>query len=387
MLNKNWWFLLISVLLFPTVLFAKVDSILVYGHLKTDLKEPQEKLVLSFRDSMGKSYSYTKDIGSGMFEFRIPKQKSILEASLRKASSDPTSSVLHGSLNLFIAQDDIKIEGDIDELDISVVSGGKENNEYNALRQSIAPISQTIAGLYGSVLQKGPADSAASKAVYTQIAILHREETNIQKEFVHTHPESYVSLFLLFRMKNRYTTDDYAQAFEGLTDRYKATRIAKSIYSDIAKESATRKGTKAFDFERTSLEGKAFKPSDLKGRVYLLDFWGSWCAPCRASMPHLKDLYNRYKDKGFEIVGIAQEHGKTLEQSRESWKKAVNELGIQWINVLNNENKEVLDIVKLYRVTGYPTKILVDQHGKIVLRVTASATDDIDVALKKIYGF
>lgn len=387
MINKNRCFLLISVLLFPTVLLAKVDSILVYGHLKTHLKASQEKLVLSFRDSTGKSYSYTKAIGSGMFEFRIPKQKTILEATLRKASSDPTSSVLQGSLNLFIAQDDIKIEGHIDELDISVVSGGKENNEYNALRLSTAPISRTVAGLYRSMLEKRPADTAASKVIYTQIAGLHREETAVQKEFIRTHPDSYVSLFLLYRVKNRYTTDDYAQAFESLTDSYKCTRIAKSIYSNIAKESATRKGTKAFDFERTTLEGQAFRLSDLKGQVYLLDFWGSWCAPCRASMPHLKDLYNRYKDKGFEIVGIAQEHGKTLEQSRTSWKKAVDELGIHWINVLNNENKEGSDIVNLYRVTGYPTKILVDQHGKIVLRVTASATDDIDVALKKIYGF
>lgn len=188
-------------------------------------------------------------------------------------------------------------------------------------------------------------------------------------------------------MKNRYTTDDYAKAFEGLTDRYSSTRMAKTIYSNIEKESVTRKGAKAFDFERTTLSGEAFRLSELKGQVYLLDFWGSWCAPCRASMPHLKDLYNRYKDKGFEIVGIAQEHGKTFEQSSTSWKKAVDELGIHWINVLNNENNEELDIVKLYRVTGYPTKILVDEHGEIILRVTASATDDIDVALKKVYGF
>lgn len=379
---------LLSALLFPVFLWAQGDSIVVHGHIKGDSGERAHKLTLTFKDKTGKSYAQTAAIQGENFAFRVPKQVRVQEATLRLTNADPANSVLQRPLNLFIGMDDIKIEGHLNELDLAIVSGGIENGDYNALRQSTADLTRSVTQLYGPMLEKDPSkDPKESESIYAEIAILHRQEAGLHKEFIRTHPDSYVSLFLLNRMKNRYTSDGYAQAYAALGDGHKKTRIAQAIYSNIQRESLTKKGTEVFAFERTTMEGKPFHIADLKGQVFLLDFWGSWCAPCRASMPHLIDLHNRYKEKGFEIVGIAQEYGKTLEQSQVTWKKAVDELGIHWINVLNNENKETSDIVALYGVTGFPTKILVDEQGKIILRVTASATDDIDVALKKIYGF
>lgn len=385
---STYGFTLLTSLLFPLFLWAQGDSIVVQGSMKIDAQEQAHRLALSFRDHTGKSYAYSATMQSGNFTFRIPKQEVVQEATLRLANADPTNAVLQRPLNLFIGVDNINIEGDLAELDLAVVSGGVENEDYNALRQSTAEIGRSVARLYSPMLEKEqPTDAKESEAIYSQVAVLHRQEADLQKEFIRTHPDSYVSLFLLYRMKNRYTSDGYAQAYADLGDAYKDTRMAKTIYGNIQKESATKKGTEVFAFERTTLDGKPFHVADLKGRVYLLDFWGSWCSPCRASMPHLKDLHSRYKEKGFEIVGIAQEYGKTLEQSTATWKKTVDELGLPWINVLNNENKEKSDVVALYRVSGFPTKILVDEQGKIILRITASATDDIDMALKKIYGF
>jgi len=127
--------------------------------------------------------------------------------------------------------------------------------------------------------------------------------------------------------------------------------------------------------------------SAYKGRTILLDFWGSWCGPCRASHPHLKELYKKYKDKGFEIIAIAQERGKTLHESKNSWLKAIADDDINWVHILNQDGVEKQDLVKSYRVNAFPTKILVDTEGKIILRITASATDDIDKALEKVYGY
>ncbi|WP_158085166.1 TlpA family protein disulfide reductase [Niastella vici] len=106
----------------------------------------------------------------------------------------------------------------------------------------------------------------------------------------------------------------------------------------------------------------------LKGRYVLLDFWGSWCRPCRASHPHLKELYAKYKDKGFEIVGIASEHAKTKEDCIAAWKNAIAQDGITWLQVLNNENAVKFDAVKEYSVTAFPTKILLDKDGNIIGR-------------------
>ena len=146
-------------------------------------------------------------------------------------------------------------------------------------------------------------------------------------------------------------------------------------------------GTPVFAFERLDKDGHKVSPELLKGKTYLLDFWGSWCGPCRASHPHLKTLYSKYKDKGFEIVAIAQERGKTLDDCKATWLKAIQEDQINWVHLLNQDGIEKQNLVSTYHVNAFPTKILIGADGKIILRITASATDDIDQALKRIYGF
>lgn len=124
----------------------------------------------------------------------------------------------------------------------------------------------------------------------------------------------------------------------------------------------------AFAASKQDVNGKAIDFKALKGKYVLLDFWGSWCKPCRASHPHLKELYAKYKDKGFEIIGIASETAPTAEKRHELWTKAINEDGLPWLQVLNNEHIEKFNAAKEYNVTAYPTKILLDRDGNIIGR-------------------
>jgi thiol-disulfide isomerase/thioredoxin len=124
----------------------------------------------------------------------------------------------------------------------------------------------------------------------------------------------------------------------------------------------------SFAAAKKDLNGTAVDFNALKGRYVLLDFWGSWCHPCRASHPHLKELYSKFKDKGFEIIGIASEHAKTAEERHKLWTTAITEDGLTWLQVLNNENVEQFDAVKEYEVTAFPTKILLDRDGNIIGR-------------------
>jgi thiol-disulfide isomerase/thioredoxin len=130
----------------------------------------------------------------------------------------------------------------------------------------------------------------------------------------------------------------------------------------------------AFAASKNDMQGKQVDLNALKGHYVLLDFWGSWCRPCRASHPHLKELYAKYKDKGFEIVGIATEHAKTKEECIKLWKNAVTEDGLTWLQVLNNENGEKFDAVKEYNVTAFPTKILLDKDGNIIGRYVGNGS-------------
>ena len=120
----------------------------------------------------------------------------------------------------------------------------------------------------------------------------------------------------------------------------------------------------------------------------MLDFWGSWCKPCRASHPHLKELYGKYKNKGFEIIGIAMESAKTPEERHKAWADAVQADGLTWLQVLNNEQIERFDAVKEFGVTAFPTKILLDKEGNIIGRYVGSGSggETFGTRLKELLG-
>lgn len=401
-MRKYWSLVLTSFLLSPLLSFAsgcelsvlgkglaqQEDSLTISGTLTQGTENPVEKITFSYIDQTGKSQYSTAKLLSDAFELRVAKQPFITEGMLRAIGADPMGGAMQRPLSLFIEKDNIKVVGKTDQLELAIVSGGKENDDYNTLRQSTADIARKITASYEPLIKgEVKSDTEQGESLMKQMSALHRQEYEAQKRFVVEHPASYVSLFLLYRLKNIYTSDNYAKAFAAIDNRYHDTKLGKEIQSNIQREIVTAKGAKAQTFARTTATGKPFKLDDLKGKVFLIDFWGSWCGPCRASMPHLLELHEKYEDKGFEIVGVAQERGKTLDEANATWKKAIDELGIHWVNVLNNENQEQFDIVKSYAITGFPTKILVDDQGKVILRITASATDDIDVALKNIYGY
>jgi thiol-disulfide isomerase/thioredoxin len=122
------------------------------------------------------------------------------------------------------------------------------------------------------------------------------------------------------------------------------------------------------------MDGTMVDVNAFKGKVVLIDFWGSWCVPCRISHPALKELYNQYKSKGFEIIGVSNEIANSNRDKKKqdiAWRKAVKEDGLTWPQILYDP--AIKDIVKEYDINGYPTKFLVDQNGKFVLRLLGNS--------------
>ncbi len=116
------------------------------------------------------------------------------------------------------------------------------------------------------------------------------------------------------------------------------------------------------DFEATLIDGSAFKLSDLRGKYVLLDFWGSWCPPCRRDNPNLVTLYDQYNSRGLEIVSVA------LEKNDRTWKKAIAKDGLRWpYHIMRTSRLVATDALALkYQVTDLPTKYLINPQGKIV---------------------
>ncbi len=364
---------------------AQVDSIRLYGRLDG---LGNSKIWISYTDVNGKSRHVGAEGKADQFSLHLPSEQVPVTARLMVSwPKDPLakSSMPRPPLNFFIWNKDLRVEGDANLLSVAKVTGDTENNAYATLIQHTAKEEARYQQLLSTISEKRSA--ADSLKMHEEIREIFKHSMATQKKFIAEHPNHFASVFLLARMANMYTADQYFSAWNGLADTYKKTPPGLSIAATLKKLAPTMAGTPVFAFERSDKDGNKISSQQLKGKTYLLDFWGSWCGPCRASHPHLKELYRKYHTQGFEIVAIAQERGKTLDASKASWLKAIQEDQINWTHVLNQDGIEKQDLVKAFHVNAFPTKIMVDAEGKILLRVTASATDDIDKALAKIYGF
>ncbi|PSL48388.1 thiol-disulfide isomerase/thioredoxin [Chitinophaga niastensis] len=289
-------------------------------------------------------------------------------------------------LEFILTGTSIRIDGDATTLYKATVKGGKENDELNALKKKTLPLTQKSWEMkQQSLSHRRPEDSTLRKELMAEMGKTADQTKEVQKQFVATHPASYVSITLLTTMYSDYTAAEYEKVFNNLAPAYKETFLGKYVAGKVAGTKATELGATAINFTKTDNNGQPFTLSSLKGKYVLLDFWGSWCGPCRASHPHLKELYTEYKGKGLEIVGIADEKAGELEQAKGAWLKAIQGDGLPWIQVLNNFGKEKDDLVTKYAISGFPTKILLDKDGKIIFKIVGAGGTDLDEALKKVF--
>lgn len=214
---------------------------------------------------------------------------------------------------------------------------------------------------------------------------LYEDNNKLQEQFIKDNPNSHLSMYFLTSKINSVNIDVLKADFDRLGNEYKSGYYGRMVADKIKSVEATNVGKTAIPFTKKDINNNIVSLETLKGKYVLLDFWGSWCGPCRASHPHLKSLYSKYKDKGFEILGVAYEQGKTLEANKEKWKRAVADDGITWLQVLNNEDVEKMDVVKAYGVSAFPTKVLLDRDGKVLARYVGESAE-LDKMLEKIFG-
>lgn len=151
------------------------------------------------------------------------------------------------------------------------------------------------------------------------------------------------------------TKSMYASLGEGA----KNSQYGRMIKERIDRLAKTQGGAKAPDFTLPDAKGNEVTMSTVKGKIKIIDFWASWCGPCRLNNPALKALYEEYHPKGLEIIGVS------LDTNKANWEKAIEKDGLTWINVSSLKGWNC-DVVRLYNITGVPSVLVLDENNNII---------------------
>lgn len=280
----------------------------------------------------------------------------------------------------------LMITGTAKDLHQAMVTGDDLNEGFNEVRRREKKPQDEMASLIKQLTESrimGVTDAA--KEIGPKMLAAKKDITAVRKNYIKEHPEAFASMYYLSAEAKEYSLPELEAAYNGLSDKYKSTRPAKALVAKIESQKVIQNGGPAPDFAKPDINGKRVNLSEFRGKYVLLDFWGSWCGPCRAANPHLKELYAKYASKGFEIVGVASEKVSGQEQAEAVWKAAVEKDGLTWTNLLNNERTMQQDVTAMYSIEGYPTQILLDQQGKIVARWLGAAGTQLDEKLAAIF--
>lgn len=300
----------------------------------------------------------------------------------------PGKTFLAPMLILFVSDGDvITIKGDAMRLWEAKVTGGKYDSDFARLRNLTLPlITERHHLLAEQYSEKNKKDSVAFNTWRAERSDVVKLTKQVVSSFYKTNLNSAYALYKFSEDLRNMSPTEVGSLLASYSPELQKTNIAEQIRTYLNKVKKIDVGSKMTDFTGTTLTGISFDSKNLRGKYVLLDFWGSWCGPCRKSNPHLKELYAAYKDKGFEIVGVGDEMTSNVEAAKKRLAKAVKEDGIPWVQILNNGRVgKNANLVEAYNVKGFPTKYLIDKNGVIIWKGSGMDSPELDKKLAEIF--
>lgn len=216
---------------------------------------------------------------------------------------------------------------------------------------------------YGNSTQE-PRDEEYFKKLQAYNEAFSEELDSLNKAFVENNPDSYIAL-RLFRGKMNLESDlsGAESQYNKFSSEVKASDLGKDIGEEINWHKKTGIGQMALDFTQQDVNDKPVKLSDFRGKYVLLDFWASWCVPCRKENPNIVREYETYKDKNFTVLGVSLDD---LE-GKQAWLDAIAKDGLNWTQLSDLQGFKNA-VAKMYNVTSVPSNWLIDPTGKIIAR-------------------
>lgn len=267
---------------------------------------------------------------------------------------------------LFLDNSDVKIVAKKDSLGNTKITGSPTQDIFTIYNTEMERLNKEAAKLqekYQNAMSSGNADEAKKTEIDFQAMIDNMKV--FTKNFVKEHNSSVVSAYVTYIALMQQSIQIEGAELYSLIAKFPA-EISKSEYVIKVKEIAeglkkTAIGVVAPDFTMNDPEGKPVQLSSLRGKVVLIDFWASWCGPCRQENPNVVKLYQKYNGKGFQIIGVS------LDRSKEEWVKAIKDDQLNWVQVSDLQFWQNA-AARLYSVSQIPQSFLLDKEGKIIAK-------------------
>jgi peroxiredoxin len=262
----------------------------------------------------------------------------------------------------------IEIEAHKDSLGFAKITGTLQNDLFSKFVKKSQAMSTQAMDIQ--------TDMRAANGNETELASLRDEMIDLQEEyktfevdFIKQNPNALISVLLLEKgiATKNIESKDVQDIYDSFTPEIKETSAAKKIAEQLEaiKEKAERSkstevGAKAPEFTAPGVNGEPLALKDMLGKITLVDFWAAWCKPCRRENPNVVAVYNKYHDKGLNIVGVS------LDRKADDWKKAIEVDGLTWNHVSHVQYFGPL--AKLYNVDAIPAAFLLDENGVIIAK-------------------
>ncbi len=299
----------------------------------------------------------TLEITGGKFSATYPKEEGVKIQLLRIDGS-------RNNLIYFSENEPLKATLYKDSLGASYVTGGKQNELYNDFNKGMDDLNkqkQEIAEAFR--VAQSQQDGILVNEIRAQSQALSLKERNYKIDFVNENKNSVFSIMLLAELfgKEEVTSAQAVEVINDLNPNMAEHPLVNTLKESIEAKKKAEIGGIAPDFSAPSPTGEMVSLKETLGKYTIIDFWASWCRPCRMENPNVVKVYNKYHDKGLNIISVSLDRAN----QKERWLKAIEDDQMDWYHVSNLKFWQD-PIARQYNVRSIPATFLLDEEGRII---------------------